>query len=89
MLTLEHQLLQLEHVCEAIDDGTPERADIIANIRSSLVLNLDYVRGYELSPEEEMSVKQDIAVISRKIDFMVANNFKGGNVELNVELKKT
>lgn len=85
-LTLEQQLLQLDHVCDAIDDGTPQRADIIANIRSSLFLNLDYVRGQELTPEQQKEVEQDIAIIGKKIDYMVANNYQGGNMELNLIL---
>lgn len=87
-LTLEQQLLQLDHVCDAIDDGTPQQADIIANIRSSLYLNLGFIRQAELTPEQESEVREDIAAIGRKIDYMVLKNYKGGNVELNQELKK-
>lgn len=88
-LTIEQQLLQLDHVCDAIDDGTPQRADIIANIRSSLSLNLDYVRGQELTPEQQKEVEQDIAIIGRKIDYMVAQSYTGGNMELNIILQKS
>lgn len=88
-LTIEQQLMQLDHVCDAIDDGTPQRADIVANIRSCLFLNLGYIRGQELTPEQQEEVEQDIAIISRKIDYVVAQNYTGGNTELNIILQKS
>lgn len=89
MLTLRERLIQMNDACDVVDDGTPQRKDIINQIRSSLLMNIQYIDGKrELTSEEQIGIEQDIYVLSKKIDYLVAHVFTGTNIELNELLKE-
>jgi 3-dehydroquinate dehydratase len=84
------QLEELDAEVASIRNGTPERQDIINQLRTVLHCEIDMLK-YPINPHEEVDTQETLSAmeyVRAKMETVLRTNFRGNDAEYNQLLFK-